>query len=101
MANEKNYILGPVVKALSCGQQVEVMKTLKANGENVQVSYCKAVEGWIITSKNVALLARNKEDVKMYPAEDGSRYSFAVEMANVWFDKLATMTKEKKQELMD
>ena len=35
MCNEKNYILGPVVKALSSGQKVEVLKTLKANGENV------------------------------------------------------------------
>lgn len=51
----------------------------------------------MITSKNVGLLARTKADVKTYPGgQEGARYTFAVEMANVWFDKLATMTMEKQ-----
>mmetsp|Transcript_25955 Transcript_25955/g.39768 ORF Transcript_25955/g.39768 Transcript_25955/m.39768 type:complete len:133 (+) Transcript_25955:249-647(+) len=32
---EKNYIIGPALKAMADGYQVEVFKTLKANGENV------------------------------------------------------------------
>tara|TARA_B110000285_G_C14646532_1_gene389954 strand:- start:260 stop:448 length:189 start_codon:yes stop_codon:yes gene_type:complete len=32
---EKNYILGPILKAITEGHEVEVLKTLKANGENV------------------------------------------------------------------
>jgi hypothetical protein len=39
LSNEKNYILGPVLKAIAEGNKVEVLKTLKANGENVQVAY--------------------------------------------------------------
>ena len=35
----KLNILGPVKKALLNGHKVEVIKTLKANGENTQVSY--------------------------------------------------------------
>lgn len=89
LANEKNYILAPVLKALAEGSKVEVLKTLKANGENVQVSFCKEVAAWIVTSKNVGLLARTKEDVAMY--RTGGRFNFAIEMANVWFDKLASM----------
>ena len=32
---EKNYILAPVLKAIAEGSEVQVFKTLKANGENV------------------------------------------------------------------
>jgi hypothetical protein len=32
---EKNYILAPVLRAISEGSQIQVFKTLKANGENV------------------------------------------------------------------
>jgi len=32
---EKNYILAPVLNSLKNGNQVQVLKTLKANGENV------------------------------------------------------------------
>ena len=30
----KNYILGPIKKSLLAGSKIEVLKTLKANGEN-------------------------------------------------------------------
>ena len=36
---EKNYIMAPLLKAIADGYQVEVFKTLKANGENLQISY--------------------------------------------------------------
>lgn len=53
----KNYILAAALKALLEGHRVEVVKTLKANGENVQVSWNQEVEAWVICSKNVALIA--------------------------------------------
>ena len=37
---QKNYILGGPLKSLLQGHKIEVLKTLKANGENVQVSWC-------------------------------------------------------------
>jgi len=36
---EKNYILAGPLRAILEGHEVEVLKTLKANGENVQVSW--------------------------------------------------------------
>ena len=54
---QKNYILAGPLKAIKAGNKVEVLKTLKANGENVQVSWSADVEAWVICSKNVALLA--------------------------------------------
>ena len=63
---EKNYILAPVLKTIADGGTVEVLKTLKANGENVQVSYSAETDAWVVTSKNVAILVRNTDDVKKY-----------------------------------
>ena len=36
---QKNYILAGPMRAIFEGQKIEVLKTLKANGENVQVSW--------------------------------------------------------------
>ena len=63
---EKNYILAPCLKAIKEGFKVEVLKTLKANGENVQVSFCKEAQAWVVCSKNVAMLVRSKEDIGAY-----------------------------------
>jgi len=96
---EKNYILAPVLKAMAQGHSIEVLKTLKANGENVQVAFSAETESWVITSKNVAILVRNREDIAKYTADGGAkgRYGFASEMADVWFDKLDTMTEDMKK----
>lgn len=53
----KNYILAGPLKAMLQGHSVEVVKTLKANGENVQVSWNPDVQAWIVCSKNVGLVA--------------------------------------------
>lgn len=85
----KNYILAPVLRAIKQGLRVEVFKTLKANGENVQVSYSKEAKAWVICSKNVAILCNTIEQAEAYktmPMSD--RYSFAIEMAQAWFKKL-------------
>ena len=84
------------MKAIAEGNKVEVLKTLKANGENVQVAYSAETQAWVVTSKNVALLARKKSEVPMYKDD---RYKFAKEMADVWFDKLATMKPDVVKDL--
>ena len=89
---EKNYILAGPLRSIVQGYEVEVFKTLKANGENVQISFCKAIDCWLICSKNVALLARQADHIDIYkklPEKD--RYTYAVEIAQVWFEKLATL----------
>lgn len=60
---EKNYILAGPLKAILEGHELEVLKTLKANGENVQVSWNGDVEAWVICSKNVALVARERSHI--------------------------------------
>ena len=81
----KNYILADPLRTILQGGQVEVLKTLKANGENVQVSYNSQTEVWVICSKNVALVAQERKHISTYL---GDRFLFAKEMAHVWFDKL-------------
>lgn len=101
---EKNYILAPVLQAIKEGYKVEVLKTLKANGENVQISYIQDSYGdtnlncWTICSKNVGILVRSVEDVKLFEGEE--RYSFACEMAKVWFKQLSQFTPEQTQQLL-
>jgi len=73
------------LKTILAGGKVEVLKTLKANGENVQVSWNKDSSSWVICSKNVALIARKRNDIDKYQSD---RFVFAKEMAHVWFDKL-------------
>ena len=68
------------------------MKTVKANGENVQVSYVKDLECWSISSKNVCLLARGSEEVDtLYTAD---RFHFSKLMAHAWFDILASLNSQ-------
>ena len=101
---EKNYILAEPLREILRGNEVEVLKTLKANGENVQVSWSTEAQCWVICSKNVALIAEDKSDISYYKSD---RYAFAREMAHVWFDKLDELKKkgfkieELKKDLQD
>ena len=84
--NLKNYQLAGPLKAMLSGHQVEVIKTLKANGENASISWCPApVNAWVIASKNVGLIYRQREDIERW---NDSSHSFANEIAEVWFDKV-------------
>lgn len=91
----KNYILAGPLKAILEGYEVEVIKTLKANGENVQVSWNPDISAWVICSKNVALVAQRRPDVNKYA---GDRFNFAKEMAHVWFDRLNEIEKQFGQD---
>eukprot|EP00347_Sterkiella_histriomuscorum_P020181 403338791 len=79
----KNYQLAAPLKAMIEGHSIEIIKTLKANGENAQVSYLKDLDAWIVASKNTGLLIRTRDDIEKYPQ---SMYSFAMEMSLVWID---------------
>ena len=59
----KNHILAGALKAIREGHRVEVLKTLKANGENAQISFNGDLRLWVISSKNVAILARTEADI--------------------------------------
>ena len=69
MHQEKNYILAPCLKAIAEGDEVLIQKTLKANGENVQIAYNSQIQHWVISSKNVALIARDENDLPGYKQE--------------------------------
>lgn len=82
---------------------MEVLKTLKANGENVQVSWSEETESWVVASKNVAMLVRDRNDISKYMNKGGDygRYAFAQEMAHVWLEKFQKMSKERQEQLKD
>lgn len=49
----------------------------------------------MVCSKNVAILVRSKSDVEMYAKlPNADRYTFAIEMANVWLEKVESLSIE-------
>lgn len=88
--NMRNYTLGPLYDILSNNQgSVTILKTLKANGENAQISFVPEIQSWSISSKNVCLLARQDSDVDQNYNSD--RFHFAKLMAHTWFDLISTI----------
>ena len=64
---------------------MEVFKTLKANGENAQVSYSAEFDLWVVASKNVGIVIRNKEDLAKHHNE---HFKFAYLIGMVWLNKI-------------
>ena len=56
-STEYRETLGRPIKYVSEG--IQVVKCLKANGENLQVAYVKELDSWMICSKNVSLILNN------------------------------------------
>ena len=67
-----NCVLGEIEKTSTNIKNLKyyVYLTTKVNGENFQVSYNKKVKAWVIGSKNVSILCRNKEDLEFYKDEN-------------------------------
>jgi len=84
----KVVILGPVKKALAqAGNRIEIVQMVKTNGDPAYIAWVGDLEAWLISSKNVSLLAANKQDVlDLYPKD--SRYYITRMIALCWFDML-------------
>ena len=97
------YIFYPVLESLEEGYLIEIIKLMKANGENAQISYSKKFNFWVIASKNVCLTANNRKDLDYYNPrnKDGNptRYSFAYVIGQCWFDILDNFKKEEIENL--
>lgn len=97
-SNLRNYIFGGVTKSINDGAYVEVLKSLKVNGENAQISWVKEEQVWCIASKNVGILAATHSDLSYYAGDDPKdRYYFALMIAQTWFSILNRLYKKGKQ----
>ena len=95
-ANSLKYIFYPCIDANNRGYLIEIIKLMKANGENAQISYSPLLNSWVIASKNVCLCARKRSDLDTYypkrrydketRSEVATRYSFANIIGHCWFD---------------
>lgn len=94
-SNTRNYIFAPIVQQLEENGQVELIKTLKINGENAQISWLEKEDLWCISSKSVSILARNLTDVSYYETEEESRYTYAIAIAKAWFNVLRELKLSK------
>jgi len=97
-SNIKNMILAGAKKAIVEGHKVEIIKSLKANGENTQISYNPDLDTFIIASKNVGLLARDEKDLDLYPPK-AIRYNFSYLMAKCWFTLISELKKKDLEAL--
>ena len=104
------YIFYPVFQALENDYYIEIIKLMKANGENAQISYFKRYDYWVIASKNVCLLAKNRNDLSQYSPyifhkqtheKVPTRYSFAHIIGQCWFDILDNFTKEEVNKIKE
>ena len=95
----KNLTFAPLKKAILEGAKVELVKTLKANGENCQVSYSTDLQAFVIASKNVSLVASSVQDIELYIGTNKMRYDFAIMMAQCWFRLISVFKKKDLESL--
>lgn len=81
-SNLRNYIFSRPIAELDNGAYIEVIKSLKANGDNAQISWVKEESMWCIASKNVGILANEVKDLNKYKNSKGSRYNNALMIAH-------------------
>lgn len=97
-------VFSEIENVLSCNEElpaehqakVHVFRLNKANGENAQVSYFPPTDSWVISSKNVSILVREPQEIKLY---QGERYDFASLIARTWFELIGGKKKDEIEEL--
>ena len=92
----QDYIINPVLKVFREKEEIEIFCTRKANGENAQISYIRAYNGWICGSKNVGVIIQEMNDLRKYK---GPRYTYAIKIGEVWLKIIEDMDKERLDEL--
>jgi len=64
--NRANHIFFPILESFKFGNKVEIFSMRKANGESAQISFSNLANAWVISSKNVSICIRNREDILKY-----------------------------------
>ena len=69
------------------GAKVEVLRSLKTNGDGAHVTWSTILNAWVVSSQNVSIVARNEKEVKsLYPEQ--TRYFLARKIALCWMRKV-------------
>lgn len=77
-------------------ENLYIAKIYKENGEHCQIGYNKLLDSWVIASKNVTILLRNKKDLSLYIKD---RHYWPKIIAEQWFEFLDTLNAEKIEDL--
>jgi hypothetical protein len=85
---EEKKVLDPVRNSFIQGKQVMVYITEKANGENLQIAYESIYNAWIVASKNVTIVVRDRNDLLFYKNQNEDKFTYCIEFAEVWFNIL-------------
>ena len=95
LAYQQYDTLAQVKKVLMQGDKVQVLRSLKTNGDGAQITWCAKLGAWCISTQNVSLLARSEKDVKTHYPEQ-SRYYLSRKVALCWFRKVKQIEKSGK-----
>lgn len=69
------------------GSKVEVVRSLKSNGDGAHITWSTILNAWVVSSQNVSIVARNEKEVKtLYPEQ--TRYFLARKIALCWMRKV-------------
>ncbi|KAL4464080.1 hypothetical protein ABPG74_006017 [Tetrahymena malaccensis] len=79
--------------------KVHLYNLFKENGEHCQISYLKRFDMWLIASKNVTILVKQREDAERNYHK--LRYYWAKLISDEWFNILDRMTSQQIQQLKE
>ncbi|EAS07444.2 RNA ligase (macronuclear) [Tetrahymena thermophila SB210] len=96
----KFLTLNEAKEKLDSGQfQVHLYNLFKENGEHCQISYLQMFDMWLIASKNVTILVKQREDAEKYYHK--LRYYWAKLISDEWFNILDRMDLQQIQQLKE
>ncbi|CAD8075568.1 unnamed protein product [Paramecium sonneborni] len=81
------YNVGRAEELAKQNKQIKIYVSEKANGENCQISYCKEMQSWSISSKNKTIVIGNENDLSAQCYQSNS-YTVAQMIAKQWFKEL-------------
>lgn len=100
---EEKKVLDPVRNCFIKGNKVLVYITEKANGENLQIAYESTNNAWIVASKNVTIIVRDRSDILFYRNLKEDKFNYCIEFAEIWFNILEReiINKSKLKEFIE
>lgn len=90
-------VAASVSRTLKEGAAIEIVLSVKTNGELVHVSYNEDTQLWIISSSKSVVLARNSGDVAAHKAnrKGDPEVKLARTLATLWFKHLETLSDDE------
>ena len=106
-SKQKDIVMNPIINYYSNNNDIHnetnnnplyVYKTYKANGENFQIAFNNILDSWIVCSKNVGMIVRDKlyeQDLLYYESLNLPEYDLCIYFAKQWLSSISNINKDK------